>query len=244
VRQYNQRSFVQGDPVSVPWQYTLRQDREIAGLLAAVFSWGNRTTIIRKSEELLELMDRAPYSFCKDPSPAALKRLSGFRHRTFNATDLLYFVEFLHYHYSIHDSLEAAFTRGMNPSDPHVGRGLIGFHHYFFSLPHVPTRTKKHVSSPAKHSTCKRLNMFLRWMVRKDAKGVDFGIWESISPSQLICPVDLHVARVARRLGLLDRKQNDWRAALELTDRLKMLDPDDPVKYDFALFGLGIFEHY
>jgi uncharacterized protein (TIGR02757 family) len=125
-----------------------------------------------------------------------------------------------------------------------VGQGLIGFHHYFFSLPHVPARTKKHVSSPAKHSTCKRLNMFLRWMVRKDAKGVDFGIWESISPSQLICPVDLHVARVARRLGLLDRKQNDWRTALELTDRLKMLDPDDPVKYDFALFGLGIFEHY
>jgi uncharacterized protein (TIGR02757 family) len=244
VLEYNQTSFIAGDPICIPKKFSLKQDQEIAGFFAAVFSWGNRTTIIRKTSELLQLMDMAPYDFCRDPGRDGLRRISGFRHRTFNATDLLYFVEFLKFHFGRYDSLEPAFTKNMTGDDPHIEKALIGFHDYFFSLPDIPSRTRKHIASPAKKSTCKRLNMFLRWMVRKDAAGVDLGLWNSISPAQLICPVDLHVARVARRLGLLRRKQNDWQTALELTEQLRSLDPSDPVKYDFALFGLGIFEHY
>ena len=166
--------------------------------------------------------------------------MTGFRHRTFNATDLLYFIEFFNYHYNRHDSLEIAFTMHGQT----VEEMLTGFHHYFFSLEHIPDRTRKHVATPERNSTCKRLNMFLRWMVRNDNKGVDFGIWKNISPSQLICPLDVHVARVARRFQILKRKQTDWRAALELNEYLKALDPDDPAKYDFALFGLGVMEKY
>lgn len=169
-----------------------------------------------------------------------LKKLSGFKHRTFNTTDLLYFIEFLQYHYHNHDSLETAFTKWGND----VVAMLSGFHHYFFSLDDVPARTKKHIATPIKKSNCKRLNMFLRWMVRTDGKGVDFGIWKNIHPSQLICPVDVHVARVAKRLGLLSRKQIDWQAAVELTEQLKKFDVHDPVKYDFALFGLGAMEKF
>ncbi len=181
-----------------------------------------------------------PYEFCLNHDLDGLKRLSGFKHRTFNDTDLLYFVEFFKYHYSKQDSLESAFTMHGDT----IEKMLAGFHHYFFSLEHVPNRTRKHIASPEKGSTCKRLNMFLRWMVRKDQKGVDFGIWKNISPSQLICPIDLHVARVAKRFNLLQRKQIDWRAAIELTGHLLKLDKDDPVKYDFALFGLGVIDKY
>ncbi|MBC8033391.1 MAG: TIGR02757 family protein, partial [Chitinophagaceae bacterium] len=167
-----------------------------------------------------------------------LKKLEAFKHRTFNATDLLYFVEFFKYHYSRHHSLESAFTQWGSS----VEEMLNGFYHYFFSLEYVPYRTRKHIASPEKNSTCKRLNMFLRWMVRKDDKGVDFGIWSSIAPSGLITPIDLHVARVARRYGLLERTSTDWKAALELTAALRRLDKNDPVKYDFALFALGVVE--
>ncbi|HEX7905321.1 MAG TPA: TIGR02757 family protein, partial [Chitinophagaceae bacterium] len=163
-----------------------------------------------------------------------------FKHRTFNATDLLYFVEFFKYHYNRHESLETAFTMHGKT----IEEMLTGFHHYFFSLDHVPSRTKKHIATPAKNSSCKRLNMFLRWMVRKDNNGVDFGIWKNISPAQLICPIDLHVARVARRFNILHRKQTDWQTAIELTDYLRTLDSNDPVKYDFALFGLGVIEKH
>jgi len=240
VEQYNQPSFIKDDPISIPHLFTKKQDIEIAGFFAAVFAWGNRTTIINKSKELMQLMDMQPYKFCLNTDLGGLKRLLEFKHRTFNATDLLYFVEFLKFHYQDNNSLETAFTKWGNT----VEEMLTGFHHYFFSLEDVPKRTKKHIATPEKKSNCKRLNMFLRWMVRSDNKGVDFGIWKNISPSQLICPIDLHVARVAKRFSLLQRKQIDWQAAIELTNYLKTLDPGDPVKYDFALFGLGAMEKF
>jgi uncharacterized protein (TIGR02757 family) len=189
-------------------------------------------------------MDMAPHSFIMNAGEKELKKLLSFKHRTFNPTDLLYFIEFLKFHYSKHPSLETAFTQWMSPADDTIEHALSGFHRYFFSLEDAPARTKKHVATPEKGSTCKRLNMFLRWMVRRDNKGVDFGIWENISPSQLICPIDLHVARVAKRFDLLPRKQIDWIAAIELTNHLRTFDPTDPVKYDFALFGLGVLEKY
>ena len=240
VELYNQPSFIKDDPISVPHLYSKKQDIEIAGFFAAIFSWGNRTTIINKSKELMQLMENAPYDFCKNHSPKELKRLTSFKHRTFNSTDLLYFIEFFKQYYYKHKSLETAFTK----HGATVEEMLTGFHHYFFSLEHVPARTKKHIATPERKSSCKRLNMFLRWMVRKDDKGVDFGIWKNISSSQLICPIDVHVARVARKIGILKRKQTDWQAALELTQYLRTLDKNDPVKYDFALFGLGVMEKF
>lgn len=240
VEQYNQPAFIKDDPVSIPHLFTKKQDIEIAAFFAAVFAWGNRTTIINKSKELMEFMDMQPYKFCLNTDLERLKRLLDFKHRTFNATDVLYFVDFLQHHYQHHDSLETAFTKW----GADVEQMLTGFHHYFFSLEDAPKRTRKHIASPEKKSNCKRLNMFLRWMVRNDNKGVDFGIWKNIKPSQLICPVDVHVARVAKRFNLLQRKQIDWQAAIELTDYLKKLDANDPVKYDFALFGLGVMEKY
>lgn len=240
VEQYNQPAFIKHDPISIPHLFTKKQDIEIAAFFAAIFAWGNRTIIINKSKELMQFMNMQPYEFCLNMDLERLKKLLEFKHRTFNATDLLYFVEFLQFHYHHNDSLETAFTKYGND----VEQMLTGFHHYFFSLEDVPSRTKKHIASPEKKSNCKRLNMFLRWMVRNDDKGVDFGLWKTISPSILICPVDVHVARVAKRFNLLQRKQIDWQAAVELTDYLKTLDPLDPVKYDFALFGLGVMEKF
>ena len=240
---YNQPSFIKDDPISIPHLFTKKQDIEIAGFFAAIFSWGNRTTIINKSKELMQLMNYAPHEFCINKDLSRLKNLLAFKHRTFNATDLLYFIEFLNFHYSNNESLESAFTKGMNKKDETVENGLIGFYNYFFSLSDIPERTRKHIASPEKNSSCKRLNMFLRWMVRSDDKGVDFGIWKNISPSQLICPVDVHVARVATALKLIQRKPVDWQTALELTAFLRTLDKTDPVKYDFALFGTGVMEN-
>lgn len=240
VDEYNQPSFIKDDPICIPHLFTHKADQEIAGLFAAIFAWGNRTTIINKSKELMQLMDMQPHQFCLHHSDKDLKRLLSFKHRTFNATDLLYFIEFFKLHYSASSSLETAFTQHGKT----VEEMLSGFHHYFFSLDDAPPRTKKHISTPERGSTCKRLNMFLRWMVRNDGKGVDLGIWKNISPSQLICPIDLHVARVARKFKLLRRKQTDWEAAVELTGQLKKMDKDDPVKYDFALFTLGIAERF
>lgn len=240
VEQYNQPAFIKDDPISIPHLFTKKQDIEIAGFFAAVFAWGNRTTIIKKSKELMQLMNMQPHEFCLNEDLGRLKRLLEFKHRTFNSTDLLYFVEFFQYHYRQNKSLETAFTKWGNT----VEEMLIGFHHYFFSLEDVPPRTKKHIATPEKKSNCKRLNMFLRWMVRKDNKGVDFGIWPHINQSRLICPVDVHVARVAKQLNLLQRKQIDWQAAIELTANLKKFDSLDPVKYDFALFGLGVAKKF
>jgi uncharacterized protein (TIGR02757 family) len=256
VIEYNHVSFIAKDPVSVPHRFSRKQDIEIAGLFAAIFSWGNRTTIIQKSNALMEAMDESPYDFIINHRPRDLTRFREFKHRTFNGTDLLYFIQFLKYHYQRSDSLETAFisedAEGNNLAaepahsneDEFIKKALSLFYTRFFSLEGAPRRTQKHIASPEKNSTCKRLNMYLRWMVRQDKNGVDFGIWKKISPADLICPVDLHVARVARRFGLISRKQTDWETAMELTRALRAMDIDDPVKFDFALFGLGVTEKY
>lgn len=243
VDEFDQPFFIANDPVSIPHLFVKKQDIEIAGFFSAIFSWGNRTTIIQKAKELMQRMDMAPFEFCSDNDPNRFKKLKGFKHRTFTEDDLFYFVEFFHHHYRSSNTLETAFSQWMNKPDINIENALNGFKNYFFSYEHLK-RTEKHISSPLQKSTCKRLNMFLRWMVRVDKAGVDLGIWKKISPSQLVCPVDVHVARVARRFGLLQRKQTDWLAAIELTGNLKKLDKNDPVKYDFALFGLGILEKF
>lgn len=242
VAEYNKPSFIADDPVSIPHRFSQKQDIEIAGFFAAIFSWGNRRTIIQKTQELMQLMDQSPGQFVLHHTDNDLKRLLNFKHRTFNPTDLLYFIDFFHYHYSRYPSLEDAFL--LNTQNFNAEEALTSFHHYFFSLEHVPHRTRKHIATPEKNSSCKRINMFLRWMVRKDSSNVDFGIWQRIPASKLICPLDLHVARVAKRFGLLTRERSDWQAATELTKCLSLLDPEDPVKYDFALFGLGVMEKF
>ena len=244
VDEYDQPSFIENDPILIPHQFFVKQDIEIAGFFAATFAWGNRKAIINKSKELMQLMQSAPYDFCMNHSAQDLRSLENFKHRTFTYTDLLYFIEFFSFHYKHHDTLESAFTSNMTLQDETVENSLNGFYKYFFSLEHVPERTKKHIASPMRGSTCKRLNMYLRWMVRNDDKGVDFGLWKKIKPSQLVCPIDLHVARVARHFKMLKRKQTDWLAAIELTDYLKTFDQKDPVKYDYALFALGIAEKF
>ncbi len=242
VEQYNQPGFIKNDPILIPHRFKKKQDIEIAAFFAAILAWGQRVTIINKSSELLGLMDNSPHDFLQHHTPDELKPFEQFKHRTFNGTDALYFIEFLSQFYKRHDSLEEAFL--VNETNETVEQNLIHFHRLFFSLPDFPNRTRKHVSTPERKSACKRLNMFLRWMVRSDNHSVDFGIWKKISPSQLICPCDLHVERVARKLKLIRREQMNWETALELTANLRMLDPVDPVKYDFALFGLGIEEKF
>lgn len=250
VAQYNRPEFIANDPVSIPHMFTKKQDIEIMGFWAATLAWGQRVTIISKCRELITLMDGAPYDFIINHQEPDLKKLLHFKHRTFNDIDTLYFIAFFKQHYEHFDSLEEAFVPSntftiLNDSEGcKVEVALNHFRTNFFSLPDFPHRTKKHVSSPSQKSTCKRLNMFLRWMVRKDNKGVDFGIWNKIKPADLICPCDLHVDRVARKLKLINRKQTDWQTAVELTQNLRELDPLDPVKYDFALFGLGIEERW
>ncbi len=245
VIEYNNPSFIKDDPVCIPHLFSKKQDIEIAGFFAAIFAWGIRKTIINKCKELLQLMDNAPYDFCINHIDDDLKKLAGFCHRTFNDTDLLYFISFFKFHYSKNNSLENAFFNKHTLTQRNkIQAALNYFHSYFFSLEHVPSRTRKHIATPGKSSSCKRLNMYLRWMIRNDGKGVDFGIWKKISPDELICPIDLHVARVAQKFNLLKRKQVDWQAAVDLTNELKKFDKIDPVKYDFALFGLGVLEKY
>lgn len=235
VNKFNRPEFIEPDPISVPHKYSKKQDIEIAGLMAAVFAWGNRQTIIRKTIEFLSLMDNAPHDFLMNHSERDLKVFEQFVHRTFQPTDALYFIDFLSRHYKSNDSLEDLFL----PS-AEIEQGLRNFHNQFFAAEYAPSRTKKHIATPERNSSCKRLTMFLRWMVRHDNAGVDFGIWNKMNQANLICPIDLHVSRISRELGLLKRKQNDWQAAVELTNELKKLDSNDPVKYDFALFGLGV----
>ncbi len=245
VNQFNNPSFIKDDPVCIPHLFSKKQDIEIAGFFAAIFAWGIRKTIINKCRELLQLMDFAPHDFCINHNDSDLKKLIGFCHRTFNDTDLLYFISFLQFHYTKNKSLEIAFFNKHTINQINKTEAALNyFYSYFFSLEHVPSRTRKHIATPGKNSSCKRLNMYLRWMIRNDGKGVDFGIWDKISPAELICPVDLHVARVAGKFHLLKRKQVDWQAAVDLTNELKKFDKNDPVKYDFALFGLGILEKY
>lgn len=244
VAKYQTKDFIPLDPICVPHRYSLLQDIEIMGLFTAVFAWGQRPTIINKATHLAELMDKAPYDFIKNHTENDLKRISHFVHRTFNGTDTLYFIHFLHQHYQKYTSLEDAFwVKDLDRSE-HIGPGLIAFHTYFFADENAPARTRKHIATPLSGSACKRLNMFLRWMVRIDPAGVDFGLWKKIKPSQLVCPCDLHVDRVGRSLGLITDQKTNWKTALELTENLKKFDPSDPVKYDFALFGLGVMEKY
>lgn len=238
IQKYNQPEFIKTDPIFVPHQFSIKQDIEIMGFFASIFAWGQRKTIINKSLELATRMANRPYEFILKHTASDLKQLLGFKHRTFNDTDLLYFIDFLHRHYLKHESLEDAFIPKTGFSN--MESSLIYFEEQFFNHPHAPHRTKKHIATPARNSTCKRLNMFLRWMVRSDNHGVDFGLWKEIHPRDLICPIDVHVERTARMLGLISRKQTDWKTAVELTENLKLLDADDPVKYDFALFGLSV----
>lgn len=242
--QYNTSAFLEEDPVTIPHLFSKKQDIEITGFFAAILAWGQRNTIINKCRELIRMMDGAPYDFIMNHKDTDLKPFADFKHRTFNGTDALYFIAFFRHHYQQHDTLEDAFFRFMHQDDATTENGIAGFHHYFFRLEEYPARTMKHIASPEKKSACKRINMFLRWMVRKDNRGVDFGIWHNINPNQLVCPCDIHVGRVARKLNLISRKQTDWQSALELTANLKKLDHKDPVKYDFALFGLGVAEKF
>lgn len=239
-QQYNQPNFIPNDPISIPHLFSKKQDIEIMGFWASILAWGQRKTIINKCQELIQLMDGTPYDFILNHQENDLKKLLNFKHRTFNSTDTLYFISFFQKYYSENESLETAFSRFLQKDAINIHDGLKGFHDLFFSLDDFPERTKKHIATPIRKSSCKRINMYLRWMVRKDQQQVDFGIWNQIKPSQLICPCDVHVDRVARKLGLIERTNTDWITAVELTENLKKLDPNDPVKYDFALFGLGV----
>lgn len=243
VRLYNQPSFIKGDPICVPRQFSKLQDIEIAGLFAAILAWGNRTTIINNCNKLMGWMDNAPHEFIVNHKDTDLKKFLPFVHRTFNATDLLYFIHFLKFHYQQHNSLENAFVPDKVYKDNNIERALIHFHNYFFSIEN-PERTKKHIATPQRKSACKRINMYLRWMVRKDKQGVDFGLWQKISPHQLVCPLDVHVARVAQRLELIDNIKSNWKNATILTEKLTELNPKDPAVYDYALFGLGMAERF
>lgn len=239
--QYNRTEFISIDPISIPHLFQKKQDIEIAGFFAATLAWGLRKTIISKCKELMTYMRWSPHEFILNATEREMIPLLSFKHRTFNNIDLTYFVEFFRWFYSENDSLEDAFARFIQPQDETVENGLIGFHKLFFSLSESPTRTQKHIATPARNSACKRINMYLRWMVRKDNNGVDFGIWKKIKPYQLVIPVDVHVERVARNLGLIQQvKKADWKTAEELTKKLKEFDAKDPVKYDFALFGMGV----
>jgi len=238
--QFNTLDFIQKDPILIPHHFFRKEDIEIAGFFAAILAWGNRTAILNSCKKLMDYMDQAPYEFVMNHTDADLRKLEGFVYRTFNTTDLLYFISFFKWHYTHYTSLEDAFLIGeLGEKPPLMKQRLINFKEYFFSLDYAPERTKKHISSPIKNSTCKRINMFLRWMVRQDS-AIDFGIWQKMKPSELIMPIDVHVSRVARKLGLLERSKDDWLAAEELTEILKTFEPQDPVKYDIALFGAGV----
>lgn len=233
-------AFLEDDPLGIPHQFSLQQDKEIMGFFAAILAWGQRKTIIQNCKKISAFMDEKPYDFILHHSDKDLIPLQNFVHRTFNSSDLLSVIAFFKSHYRQNVSLETAFTGGKE--NVHPEQALIHFHHSFFSLESSLPRTKKHISTPEKKSTCKRLNMFLRWMVRKDDKGIDFGIWNNIRPADLLCPLDVHVEKNARKLGLIERPQTDWLTVLELSNVLKQIDPIDPIRFDFALFGMGILE--
>jgi uncharacterized protein (TIGR02757 family) len=241
VFQYNRRDFITSDPIQIPHRYGLKEDIEIAAFLTATIAWGNRKMIIRNAQRMMELMGNAPFDFVKNHTKDDLQGMEHFVHRTFNLDDFKFFINSLKHIYSHHGGLETIFSQHCTSKSTQMG-----IHHFkkrFFEIPHLQ-RTTKHISDPLNNSAAKRINMFLRWMVRNDNAGVDFGIWKTISPAVLSCPLDVHSGNVARKLGLLTRKQNDAKALNELDQSLRNMDPLDPVKYDFALFGLGVFEKF
>ncbi len=239
VIEYNNPKFIESDPIQIPHQFSIKEDIEVSSFLVATIAWGNRKMIIKNGQRMMELMGNAPYDFIMNHQEKDLDNLTGFVHRTFNEVDFKYFIKSLKNIYTNHNGLEAIFIT----KDNTLQNTISEFKDIFFELEH-PLRTQKHISNPLKGSAAKRINMWLRWLCRKDSAGVDFGIWQQIKPSQLSCPLDVHSGNVARKLGLLTRKQNDAKALLELDTNLRILDPNDPVKYDFALFGLGVFESF
>ncbi|MEY8848526.1 TIGR02757 family protein [Psychroserpens sp. XS_ASV72] len=241
VETYNHPRFIETDPIQVPHQFTIKEDIEIAGFLTATIAWGNRKSIINNAKKMVELMDFSPYDFVKNHKASDLEKLDGFVHRTFNGLDFVQFIRSLQHIYKNHNGLEAVFSNYQEADSLQLAIHKLKTH--FFEIDHLP-RTQKHISDPLKNSAAKRINMYLRWMVRTDKNGVDFGIWKRIPPSSLSCPLDVHSGNVARKLGLLKRKQNDGKALVELDHSLRELDCQDPVKYDFALFGLGVFEGF
>jgi len=240
--QYNTKAFIDSDPIQIPHQYNRTQDIEIAAFLTAAISWGRRSQIIKKAEEFLAFLDHQPYDFVKEASHDDIKRMRRFLYRTFQGVDAEYFISALQNIYQNHGGLRRVFEDGFRHKKS-IFEVLIHFRMLFFS-PDAPERTLKHIADVAKGASAKRLNLFLRWMVRADPSGIDFGIWKGIPASSLMIPLDIHTGTVARKLGLLTRKQNDWNAVEELTSRLRAFDSKDPVKYDYALFGLGIFEDF
>lgn len=241
VIQYNNPKFIESDPIQIPHQFSIKEDIEIAAFLTATIAWGNRKMIIRNANVMMELLGNSPYDFVVNHKEHHLENLDNFVHRTFNNIDLAYFMTALQHIYKNHNGLETVFSKYAEPDS--LQNSIHHFKQIFFEIKH-PLRTKKHISDPAKGSAAKRINMFLRWMVRKDNTGVDFGIWEALSSSALSCPLDVHSGNTARKLGLLTRKQNDAKALHELDTNLRELDAEDPAKYDFALFGLGVFEKF
>ncbi|WP_274474283.1 TIGR02757 family protein [Mangrovimonas aestuarii] len=241
VIEYNNPSFIESDPIQIPHRFSIKEDIEIAGFLTATIAWGNRKMIIKNADKMMELLGNTPYDFVMSHTPEQLDNLNGFVHRTFNGQDLTQFVKSLKHIYSAHDGLEGIFKK--HAESDSLQTAIHKLKQYFFEINHLE-RSKKHISDPLNKSAAKRINMFLRWMVRNDKTGVDFGIWDNLSPSQLSCPLDVHSGNVARKLGLLKRKQNDAKALKELDDSLRLMDAKDPVKYDFALFGLGVFEGF
>ena len=241
VTQYNNPKFIESDPIQIPHQFHKKEDIEIAGFLTATIAWGNRKSIINNANRLMLLLDNAPHDFVINHQDTDLEKLLPFVHRTFNGNDCIQFIKCLKHIYLNHSGLENLFLKHAKKESLQIA--ISKFKTIFFEIEHLP-RTQKHISDPLKNSAAKRINMFLRWMVRNDNAGVDFGIWKNLSPTQLSCPLDVHSGNVARKLGLLTRKQNDAKALLELDTALRQLDKNDPVKYDFALFGLGVFEGF
>jgi uncharacterized protein (TIGR02757 family) len=241
VEKYNRIDFIESDPISIPHRFTRKEDIEISGFLAATIAWGNRTMILRNANRMMNYLDDSPYDYIMNHSDSDLERISTVIHRTFNATDFIYFIKALKHVYKAQNGLEGIFNQYR--TEDSLQPAIHHFRNRFFELPHN-TRTMKHISDPFKGSAAKKINMFLRWMVRSDNRGVDFGIWQSISPSVLSCPLDVHSGNVARKLGILTRKQSDARSVAELDASLRHFDRNDPVKYDFALFGLGVFEGF
>lgn len=241
VTQYNNHKFIESDPIQIPHQFDKKEDIEIAGFLTATIAWGNRKSIITSAKRMMQLLDDTPYDFVINHQDSDLKPLLSFVHRTYNGEDLIQFIESLKHIYNHHGGLEVVFSK--YAENDSLQKSIHHFKNHFFEIEHLP-RTQKHISDPLKNSAAKRINMYLRWMIRRDQAGVDFGIWKSLSPNQLSCPLDVHSGNVARKLGLLKRKQNDAKALMELDNSLRKLDPIDPVKYDFALFGLGVFENF